>query len=74
MTVCHSKTRDLAAHTRNADVVVAAAGVAGLIRADMVKPGSVIIDVGINRVGGKLCGDAEFEAIEKIASITPVPG
>lgn len=74
MTVCHSKTRDLAAHTRNADVVVAAAGVAGLIRADMVKPGSVIIDVGINRVDGKLCGDAEFEEIEKIASITPVPG
>lgn len=74
VTACHSKTRDLAAHTKNADIVVVAAGVPSLLRADMVKPGATVIDVGINRVDGKLRGDAEFDGIEKIASITPVPG
>lgn len=74
VTACHSKTRDLAAHTKNADVVVVAAGVPNLLKASMVKPGAVVIDVGINRVDGKLRGDAEFEGIEKIAAVTPVPG
>lgn len=74
MTACHSKTRDLASHTKNADVVVAAAGVPNLLKASMVKPGAVVIDVGINRVDGKLRGDSEFDEIEKIASVTPVPG
>lgn len=74
MTACHSKTRDLSVHTKNADVIVVAAGVPNLLKASMVKSGAIVIDVGINRVDGKLCGDAEFEAIEKIASITPVPG
>lgn len=74
VTACHSKTRDLASHTRNADVIVAAAGVPGLLKASMVKSGAIVIDVGINRVDGKLCGDAEFAEIEKFAAITPVPG
>lgn len=74
VTACHSKTVDLASHTRNADVVVVAAGVPNLLRASMVRPGAVVIDVGINRVDGKLRGDSEFDEIEKIASITPVPG
>lgn len=74
VTACHSKTRNLAKHTKNADIVVVAVGKAGLITADMVKPGAVVIDVGINRVDGKLRGDAAFDEIEKIAAITPVPG
>lgn len=74
MTACHSKTRDLASHTKNADVVVVAAGVPNLLKASMVKPGAIVIDVGISRVDGKLRGDCEFDEIEKIASITPVPG
>lgn len=75
VTVCHSRTKDLASFTRSADIIVAAAGSPGLITADMVKPGAVVIDVGINRVHGKLCGDVDFEPVSKVASaITPVPG
>jgi methylenetetrahydrofolate dehydrogenase (NADP+)/methenyltetrahydrofolate cyclohydrolase len=76
VTVCHSKTRDLASHCRRADIVVAAVGRPALISADMVKPGAVVIDVGINRLpDGKLCGDVDFEGVkEKAAFITPVPG
>ncbi len=76
VTVCNSKTRDLAAHTRMADILVVATGRPAMIKADMVKPGAVVIDVGINRMpDGKLCGDVDFEEVKKIASsITPVPG
>jgi len=76
VTVCHSKTRDLAAMTRQADILVAAVGKAGLITAGMVKPGAVVIDVGINRLpGGKLAGDVDFAGVSAVASrITPVPG
>jgi methylenetetrahydrofolate dehydrogenase (NADP+) / methenyltetrahydrofolate cyclohydrolase len=76
VTVCHSKTPDLGAHTRTADVVVAAAGRANLIRADMVKEGAVVIDVGINRMpDGKLAGDVDFESVKaKAGAISPVPG
>ena len=79
VTVCHSKTRDLAAHARRADILVAAVGRPRFVTADMVKPGAVVIDVGINRLpaeeGGKLCGDVDFEAVKEVASlITPVPG
>jgi methylenetetrahydrofolate dehydrogenase (NADP+)/methenyltetrahydrofolate cyclohydrolase len=76
VTVCHSRTRDLAAHTRRADVLVAAVGRPGLVTADMVKPGAIVIDVGMNRgPDGKLCGDVDFEAVREVAgAITPVPG
>jgi methylenetetrahydrofolate dehydrogenase (NADP+)/methenyltetrahydrofolate cyclohydrolase len=76
VTVCHSKTRDLAAHTRNADVVVAAVGRRNLLTADMVKPGATVIDVGMNRDdAGKLCGDVDFAGVREVAAfITPVPG
>lgn len=75
VTICHSRTRDLAEHTRRADILVAAVGKAKFITADMVKPGAVVIDVGINRVDGKVVGDVDFEAVEKVAGfITPVPG
>ncbi|MDS4012813.1 MAG: bifunctional methylenetetrahydrofolate dehydrogenase/methenyltetrahydrofolate cyclohydrolase FolD [Candidatus Accumulibacter sp.] len=76
VTVCHSQTRDLAFHTRRADIVIAALGKARFVTADMVKPGAVVIDVGINRLpDGKLCGDVDFPAVSQIASaITPVPG
>jgi methylenetetrahydrofolate dehydrogenase (NADP+)/methenyltetrahydrofolate cyclohydrolase len=76
VTVCNSKTRDLAAHTRMADILVVATGRPAMIKADMVKPGAAVIDVGINRMpDGKLCGDVDFEDVKKIASaITPVPG
>lgn len=76
VTVCHSRTRDLAAVTRTADVLVVAIGRAKFITADMVKPGAVVIDVGMDRdENGKLCGDVDFSAVEPIASaITPVPG
>ena len=57
MTLCHTGTRDLAAHVRNADIVVAAAGVPGIITADMVKPGAAVLDVGVSRVDGKIAGD-----------------
>jgi methylenetetrahydrofolate dehydrogenase (NADP+) / methenyltetrahydrofolate cyclohydrolase len=76
VTICHSKTRDLAAMTRQADLLVAAVGKPRMIRASMVKPGAVVIDVGINRLpDGKLAGDVEFEGVAEVASmITPVPG
>ncbi len=75
VTICHSRTKDLAEHTRRADILVAAVGKAGFVTADMVKPGAVVIDVGINRVDGKVCGDVDFEHVKEKASwITPVPG
>ena len=75
VTICHSRTKDLAEHTRRADILVAAVGKAGFVTADMVKPGAVVIDVGINRVDGKVCGDVDFEPVKEKASwITPVPG
>lgn len=76
VTVCHSRTKDLASFTKNADVIVAAVGRANFITADMVKDGAVVIDVGINRLeNGKLCGDVDFENVkEKTSFITPVPG
>jgi methylenetetrahydrofolate dehydrogenase (NADP+) / methenyltetrahydrofolate cyclohydrolase len=76
VTIAHSKTRDLAAHTREADIVVAATGKRNILTADMVKPGATIIDVGMNRdENGKLCGDVDFAGVKEIADfITPVPG
>ncbi len=76
VTVCTSRTRDLAQHTRDADILVVAVGRPGLITGDMVKPGAVVIDVGINRLAdGKLCGDVDFASAREVAgSITPVPG
>ena len=75
VTVCHSGTPDLAAHTRTADVLVAAVGRAGLITADMVKPGAVVLDVGINRDSqGKLCGDVAASVAQVAAYLSPVPG
>lgn len=75
VTVCHSKTRDLAAHTRMADIVVVAAGHPGLVTGDMLKAGAVVIDVGINVVDGHLVGDVDFASAREVASaITPVPG
>lgn len=76
VTICNSKTRDLSRHTRQADIVVAAVGKPKYITADMLKPGVVVIDVGINRgADGKLVGDVEFEGARQLAShITPVPG
>ena len=76
VTMCHSRTRNLAEVTRRADILVAAVGKAKFITADMVREGATVIDVGMNRdENGKLCGDADFEAVkEKAAYITPVPG
>lgn len=75
VTVCHTRTADLAEHTRRADILIAAVGRPKMITADMVKPGAVVVDVGINSVDGKLVGDVDFEAVYPIASaITPVPG
>ena len=82
VTICHSRTRDLAEHTRRADILIAAVGRAHLVTADMVKPGAVVIDVGMNRVddaaapkGYRLVGDVDFDAVRDVASlITPVPG
>jgi methylenetetrahydrofolate dehydrogenase (NADP+)/methenyltetrahydrofolate cyclohydrolase len=82
VTICHTGTRDIAAETRRADVLIAAAGMPGTITADMVKPGAVVIDVGVTRVddptrkrGYRLAGDVEFESVSEVASaITPVPG
>ena len=81
VTVCHSRTRDLAAHTRRADILVVAAGRARLVTAEMVKPGAVVIDVGMNRIadptakgGSRLVGDVDFDDVRRVASlITPVP-
>ena len=76
VTVCHSATPDIGWHTRQADVVVAAVGRRATLSADMVKPGAIVIDVGINRNDqGKLCGDVEFDTVREVAGwITPVPG
>ena len=76
VTICHSATPDLKAHTLLADVIVAAVGKRNVLTADMVKPGAVVLDVGMNRNGeGKLCGDVDFEGVKEVAShITPVPG
>lgn len=76
VTICHSGTADLAHHTRQADVLVAAVGRPRMIGADMVKPGAIVLDVGINRLpDGKLCGDVDFDAVRQVAGwITPVPG
>ena len=80
VTVCHSKTRDLAFHTRRADILVAAIGKPRFVTGDMIKPGATVIDVGINRLqdgpdAGKLCGDVDFESAREVAgAITPVPG
>jgi methylenetetrahydrofolate dehydrogenase (NADP+) / methenyltetrahydrofolate cyclohydrolase len=76
VTICTSKTVDLAKHTRDADILVAAVGKANFITGDMVKPGAVVIDVGINRnAEGKLCGDVDFASVKEVAGyITPVPG
>ena len=76
VTICHSRTADLAEKTKNADILVAAVGIPEFIKGDMIKPGAVVIDVGINRIAPKkLVGDVEFEAAEKVAAaITPVPG
>ncbi len=82
VTLCHSHTRDIAAHCRRADILIAAIGVAGFVQADMVKPGAVVVDVGVNRVqdpnargGGRLVGDVDFARVQQIAGmITPNPG
>ena len=76
VTICHSRTQDLAAVCREADILVAAVGKLHMVTADMVKPGAVVIDVAMNRnEAGKLCGDVDYDEVEKIASaITPVPG
>jgi methylenetetrahydrofolate dehydrogenase (NADP+) / methenyltetrahydrofolate cyclohydrolase len=82
VTICHRHTRDLPLHTRRADIVIAAAGRAALIKGDMLKPGAVVIDVGMNRIpddtaprGYRLVGDVDFDSAREVASkITPVPG
>lgn len=76
VTLCNSKTRDLAAQTRRADILVVATGRAGIVTGDMIKPGAIVIDVGINRgADGKLCGDVDFNSALSVAgAITPVPG
>ncbi len=75
VTVCHSRTADLAAETRRADILVVAAGRPRLVAGDMVKPGAVVVDVGINRVDGTLVGDVDFVSVAAVASaVTPVPG
>jgi methylenetetrahydrofolate dehydrogenase (NADP+)/methenyltetrahydrofolate cyclohydrolase len=76
VTLCNSKTRDLGAHTRRADVLVVATGKPGMVTGEMIKPGAVVIDVGINRLpNGKLVGDVDFDTASKVAgAITPVPG
>jgi methylenetetrahydrofolate dehydrogenase (NADP+)/methenyltetrahydrofolate cyclohydrolase len=75
VTVCHSRTRDLARHLRDAEIVVVAAGSPGLVTGDMLTPGVVVVDVGINVVGDRIVGDVDFESASRVASaITPVPG
>jgi methylenetetrahydrofolate dehydrogenase (NADP+)/methenyltetrahydrofolate cyclohydrolase len=81
VTVCHTGTKDIASHTRRADILIVAVGVPKFVTADMVKEGAVVIDVGVNRIGttpdgkAKLCGDVDFESVkEKASFITPVPG
>ena len=76
VTICHSKTKDLAGVCRGADIIVSATGKVDTVTADMVKEGAIIIDVGMNRnAEGKLCGDVDFENVKEVAgAITPVPG
>ena len=75
VTICHSKTKDIKLYTKNADIIIVAVGKAGYLKEDMVSPGTVVIDVGINRKNGKLYGDVDYENVSKKASyITPVPG
>ena len=75
VTVCHRRTRDLAGHIRRADIVVVAAGHPGLVMGSMLKPGAVVVDVGINVVDGRIVGDVDFATAREVASaITPVPG
>lgn len=75
VTICHSQTRDLAGHCRRADILIAALGAAEFVKADMVKPGAIVIDVGVSRVNGKLTGDVDFARVQPIAGkITPNPG
>ena len=75
VTICHSKTKDISLYTKNADIIIVAVGKAGYLKKDMISPGAVVIDVGINRVNGKLYGDVLYEEVAKNASyITPVPG
>ncbi len=75
VTVCHSKTKNLSEYTKKADILVVAAGKPKLVTKDMVKPGAVVIDVGINRIGSKIVGDVDFENAKEVAGfITPVPG
>lgn len=75
ITVCHTKTVDLPRHTREADIVVAAAGRAGLITGEMIRPGAVVVDAGINQTEKGICGDVDFESVKEVAGyITPVPG
>ena len=74
VTLCHTGTRDLAAHVRNADIVVAAAGVPGLVTAAMVKPGAAVLDVGVSRVDGKIAGDVALDVLEVAGHVAPNPG
>ena len=75
VTICHSKTVDLGAHTRKADIIIAAVGRAGIITADMVKEGAVVVDAGINKTENGICGDVDFEGVKEVAGmISPVPG
>lgn len=75
ITICHSRTPDLGYHTRQADIVIAAVGKANMITADMIKPGAVVVDAGINEIEGGITGDVDFEAAKEVAgAITPVPG
>lgn len=75
VTICHSRTRDLAAVCRRADVLIAAVGVPRLVGADAVKPGAAVVDVGMNRTSAGLCGDVDFDAVREVAGLlTPVPG
>ena len=74
VTLCHTGTRDLAAHARGADIVVAAAGVPGLVTAEMVKPGAAVLDVGVSRVGGKIAGDVALDVADVAGFVAPNPG
>ena len=75
VTICHSRTKDLSTITRQADILIAAIGKPNFVTTDMVKDGSVVIDVGINRVDGKLVGDVDYQLVSpKVSLITPVPG
>ncbi len=75
VTICHSATRDIQAHCRRADILIAAMGMAEFVKADMVKPGAAVMDVGVNRVNGKLVGDVDFANVQPMAGkITPNPG